>query len=102
MKKLLVVALVSISSISFAWERMGSDVVFETRPIASQKRLAGGPAYIPVVDIVHTEPMVEEPVAVERTYYRDYRPVSGVIRGAETAAEGAVEGTAQAVESIIP
>jgi len=38
----------------------------------------------------------------ERTYYRDYRPVSGVIRGAETAAEGAVEGTAQAVESIIP
>ncbi len=98
MKKLLVIiSLVSIASISFAWERMGSDVVFETRPVG-------------VSPLESTEPMVAEEVVeyqpvVIRTYptnYREYRPVSGVVSGAETAAEGVAEGAAQAVNSVIP
>lgn len=99
MKNILAIAaLLSISSLSFAWEARGPEVAFETRPLGVSRVEA-------VEEYPASEMVAEEPVVAgtyPRYYRGEYRPVSGVIQGAETAAEGVVEGTAQAVRSIIP
>jgi hypothetical protein len=97
MKKLLAIAaLLSVASLSFSWERRGSDVVFESRPL--------GVSQVEPIPVI-SEDVEYGPVVVERTYptySREYRPVRGVVRGAATAAEGVVEGTAEAVGSLVP
>ena len=99
MKKLVaIISLVSVTSLSYSWERRGPDVTFETRPIGVSSVETVQPVMVEDVEYGVEEPVVQAYPA----YYREYRPVSGVVQGAETAAEGVVEGTAQAVRSVIP
>lgn len=120
MKKFLSIAfLLSISALSYSWDRASDDVIFGTRVMdagAYRDRGVRGPMVTPHATakstLFETRPVVVEET-VYPTYYTGYRPVRGVVGGATTAAEGAVtgaavaaegvvEGTAQAVNSLLP
>ena len=115
MKKILSIALlVSISALAYSWDRASDDVIFGNRVMDAgvyREPVVRGPMSTPEAiarpTLYDARPVVTETVIVDRdavypNYYRGYRPVRGVAGGAATAAEGVVEGTAQAINSLLP